>query len=209
MPVHSNLIVPPQPILTGSVNGAPAIHTIETAAAPPASSAAPAPAAGSGVGACRSWAELQYKTYASPLAASIRHFVVSDSPRLGYYWAVLFLDALDTDTNAQALNFFLFTPNFAIPSSNGLHTDIYWQFEDISSGVIQISPGESGSAASLTGQSSQRWSVAPTGGNKIVVPSGWRVGAIEGNGTVSGVVHNLIMRIAFLELANGEQVPNL
>jgi hypothetical protein len=184
----------PVPLLAGPAGGV----------AQPPQAAAPLP-----VGAdcpCHTWAEMLFGSWATVPAANIRHFAVSDTPRAGYYWAILNLDAIDTDNNGQNLSFFLLAPSFSVPGP--LANGTAFQIQNLLSGCVSIAPGDT-HVASLNATLSFQAAASPTGYQKIVVPSGWRVAAVETNGVLSAIVHNLILRATYLELPNSAEVPNL
>ena len=142
----------------------------------------------------------------------MRHIVQSDTPRAGFYWAVPFYDALDTDSNGQSIAFFLLPPSFAVTPYSATQlldpVDANWQQINMETNAVLIMAGKSDNGTTTT-IISQRSAVSPVSPSLIVVPSGWSMAAIETNGVVSGTLHHLTMRIGYLELANGEQIPNL
>jgi hypothetical protein len=183
----------PAPLLAGPAGG---VAAAQAAAIPVGSSGCP----------CHTWAELLYGSWQTVVAANVRHFAVSDTPRAGYYWAILNLDAIDTDNNGQNLSFFLLAPSFSVPGP--LANGTAFQIQNLLSGCVSIAPGDT-HVASLNATLSFQAAASPTGYQKIVVPSGWRVAAVETNGVLSAIVHNLILRATYLELPNSAEVPNL
>lgn len=138
----------------------------------------------------------------------LRHFAASKSPRSGYYWRVLQLDAVDTDANLQYLEFVL-TPSGSLPSTANFPAAQVSDAFKVMSNSIRIGPGHSASSLSdLTLVASQIGSFAsPVQFVPLIVPPGWCIACFEVNGVVSGVAHHLTLRVLYVEIPIGVELP--
>jgi len=130
------------------------------------------------------------------------HFVTSDAVPSGFYWWIMALSAFDSSTTAHALGFFLLPPN-AFPVVRGSSTA-----NEPVAGAVRIAPGQGGGGGSMTALGSQQFEVSPLFHSRIIVPSGWRILAQEEDGA-DAVNHFLMLRLAFLELENGVDPPQV
>jgi len=136
----------------------------------------------------------------SPAVAS--HFITSDAPPSGFYWWIMALSAFDSSTTSHAIGFFLLPPN-AFPVVRGPSTA-----NEPVAGAVRIAPGQGGGGGSMIALGSQQFEVSPLFQNRIIVPSGWRILAQEEDGP-DAVNHFIMLRLAFLELQNGVDPPNV
>jgi len=108
---------------------------------------------------------------------NVRHVAVSKSPRSGYYWRVLQVDALDTDTATVHSLEFALAPADGLPSTNGadpLSTALVDAYKRLGRS-IRIGPGSSrGGVSDLTTIASANGSfAAPMQLDPVIVSSGW------------------------------------
>ena len=130
-----------------------------------------------------------------------------NSPPSGSYWRILQMDAINTMTTQQAVEFVLM-PNSQVP----LTTDLPISMQIIALfrkflGAIRIAPGHSlVNQNDLTTLSSRDASfAAPIQMKPIIVPPGWCIAAFEVTGT--GVPHRMTLRLWYVEVPIGEPIP--
>jgi len=142
---------------------------------------------------------------------NVRHIAVSKSPRSGYYWRVLQLDALDSDTVTQHSLEFALAPATALPSTNGadpLSTTLVDAYKRLGYS-IRIGPGSSrGGTSDLTTIASANGSFAsPMQLDPVIVSPGWCLVAFEVNTAVSASLHRLSLRVLYVEVPVGVEIP--
>jgi len=141
---------------------------------------------------------------------NVRHIAISKSPRSGYYWRVLQIDALDTSTILENLEFALI-PAGGVPSTNGADplsvtlVDAHRRLLN----AIRIGPGSArGAASDLTSIQSLNGSfTSPIQLNPVIVSPGWCLLAFEVNTAVSANLHHLTLRVLYVEVPIGVGIP--
>jgi hypothetical protein len=174
------------------------------APAPVAVAPAPVAAPSDGCGCPPSALDVQLKIFDDGGGGpNLRHICLSDTPKPGVYWRVLQVDAMDTDTNAQSLTFFLTPPGFSDTTLtfNTVSPDFFLSLRN----TIRLGAGHDiPNTSDLTNVSSQGSSPASMlGMNPVIVPPGWKIGVAETNSILSGTAHHLILRVLFVEVAIG------
>ena len=131
----------------------------------------------------------------------------SNSPPSGSYWRILQMDAINTMTTQQAIEFVLM-PNNQVP----LTTDLPISMQLIALfrkflGAIRIAAGHSlVNQVELQTLSSRDASfAAPIQMKPVIVPPGWCIAAFEVTGT--GVPHRMTLRLWYVEVPIGEPIP--
>jgi len=142
---------------------------------------------------------------------NVRHIAISKSPRSGYYWRVLQMDALDSDTATQQSLEFALAPADGLPSTNGadpLSTTLVDAYKRLGR-AIRIGMGSSHAGVSgLTDIASANSSFAsPTQLDPVIVPPGWCLIAFEVNTAVSASVRRLTLRVLYVEVPVGVEIP--
>jgi len=132
----------------------------------------------------------------------------SNSPPSGSYWRILQMDAINTMTTQQVMEFVLM-PNSQVPLTTDLpigSTQLLALFRKFL-GAIRIAPGHSlVNQNDLTTLSSRDASfAAPIQMKPIIVPPGWCIAAFEVTGT--GVPHRMTLRLWYVEVPIGEPIP--
>ena len=139
--------------------------------------------------------------------ASFYNVAKSKSPPSGFYWRVLQVDAIDTNPNAQALEFVLIPAN-KVPLTSELPISIPVKelFKRFLSSIRICAGHSEANLSDLTLLKSIDGSfAAPIQMDPIIVPPGWCIAAFEL--TASAINHRVTLRLWFVEVPIGTEIP--